>query len=68
MVGTDHVIPTAGLALARGPLSVLDFVKLDWTVVGSPSGLRSLMPDLKTLAYAEGLPNHYLSARARFED
>jgi histidinol dehydrogenase len=68
MVGTDHVIPTSGLALARGPLSILDFMKLDWTVAGSRSGLRSLMPDLKTLAYAEGLPNHYLSARARFED
>jgi histidinol dehydrogenase len=68
LVGTDHVIPTAGLASARGPLSVLDFVKLDWSVTGSASGLRGVLPDLKTLARAEGLPNHYLSARARFEE
>jgi histidinol dehydrogenase len=68
MVGTDHVIPTTGLAVARGPLSVLDFMKLDWTVTGSSSGLRKLMPDLMALTTAEGLPNHYLSARARMED
>jgi histidinol dehydrogenase len=68
LVGTDHVIPTAGLALVRGPLSVLDFMKLEWSVAGSAPGLRALLPDLKTLARAEGLPNHYLSARARFED
>lgn len=65
LVGTDHVIPTAGVASARGPLSVLDFVKLDWSVTGSTAGLRELLPELKTLAEAEGLPNHYLSARAR---
>jgi histidinol dehydrogenase len=68
LVGTDHVIPTAGLASAKGPLSVLDFVKLDWTVTGSSSGLRELMPALRELTKAEGLPNHYLSARARLED
>jgi len=68
MVGTDHVIPTTGLASARGPLSVLDFVKLDWSVTGTASGLRELMPGLRALAEAEGLPNHYLSAKARLED
>lgn len=66
LVGTDHVIPTAGLAATRGPLSVLDFAKLDWTVTGSRAGLRELLPELRTIAEAEGLPNHYLSARARF--
>ena len=68
LVGTDHVIPTAGLAAARGPLSVLDFVKLEWSVTGSSTGLRRWLPELKQLTDAEGLPNHYLSARARFAE
>lgn len=66
IVGTDHVIPTGGFSSARGPLSVLDFVKLDWTVEGSSAGLRQALPPLKALAEAEGLSNHYLSAESRF--
>jgi histidinol dehydrogenase len=67
IVGTDHVLPTEGFAQKRAGLSVLDFVKLVWTVEGSREGLRSVLRPLKELAYAEGLPNHYLSVRSRFE-
>jgi histidinol dehydrogenase len=66
-VGTDHVIPTEGYASSRSSLSVLDFVKLTWTVEGSRSGLRAVLPNLKLLAEAEGLPNHFLSAESRFK-
>ncbi len=65
-VGTDHVIPTEGYARFRGGLSVLDFVKTVWMVKGSRSGLRRILPALRALAYAEGLPNHFLSVESRF--
>lgn len=66
-VGTDHVIPTEGFARFRGGLSALDFVKTIWMVEGSRKGLRRIIPALKTLAYAEGLPNHSLSVESRFK-
>jgi len=65
-VGTDHVIPTEGYAAARSSLSVLDFVRLDWVVEGTRAGLRAVLPSLRLLAEAEGLPNHYRSAESRF--
>jgi len=65
-VGTDHVIPTEGHAAARSSLSVLDFVKVGWVVSGTRGGLRGVLPSLKELATAEGLPNHYRSAQSRF--
>jgi histidinol dehydrogenase len=66
-VGTDHVLPTEGVAKQRAGLTALDFVKVNWVVEGTRRGLRSLLPMLKELTTAEGLPNHFLSAQARFE-
>jgi histidinol dehydrogenase len=60
------VIPTEGYASVRSSLSVLDFVKLRWTVEGTKAGLKAVLPSLKVLAEAEGLPNHYRSAESRF--
>jgi histidinol dehydrogenase len=65
-IGTDHVIPTEGYAVVRSSLSVLDFIKLNWVVEGTKGGLRAILPPLKRLAEAEGLPNHYRSVEARF--
>lgn len=65
-IGTDHVIPTDGYARLRSGLSVLDFVKLGWSVEGTKNGLRTVLPALKSLATAEGLPNHFKSAQSRF--
>jgi len=65
-IGTDHVIPTEGYAVVRSSLSVLDFIKLNWVVEGTEGGLRAMLPPLKRLAEAEGLPNHYRSVEARF--
>ena len=66
-VGTDHVIPTEGYASVRSSLSVLDFVKLNWVVEGTREGLKSVLPSLRQLAGAEGLPNHYRSVESRFK-
>jgi histidinol dehydrogenase len=65
-VGTDHVIPTEGYAAVRSALSVLDFVRVNWAVEGTRDGLRAVLPPLRQLAGAEGLPNHYRSVEARF--
>ncbi len=66
VIGTDHVLPTEGVARLRAGLTALDFVKVSWVVSGTKQGLRELLPSLKELATAEGLPNHFLSAQARF--
>ena len=65
-IGTDHVLPTEGVARFRSGLTALDFVKVGWVVGGTREGLKMLLPSLKELATAEGLPNHFLSAQARF--
>ena len=66
VIGTDHVLPTEGVARLRAGLTALDFVKIIWVVEGTKKGLRAALPSLKELAMAEGLPNHYLSAQSRF--
>ena len=65
-IGTDHVLPTEGVARLRAGLTALDFVKVSWVVGGTKQGLKTLLPSLKELALAEGLPNHFLSAQSRF--
>jgi histidinol dehydrogenase len=65
-IGTDHVLPTEGGARLRAGLTALDFVKVGWVVGGTKQGLKMLLPSLKELAMAEGLPNHFLSAQSRF--
>ena len=67
-IGTDHVLPTEGVASLRAGLSALDFVKVNWVVGGTRRGLKEMLPSLKELAMAEGLPNHYLSAKSRFRE
>ncbi len=65
-IGTDHVLPTEGVARLRAGLTALDFVKVGWVVEGTRQGLKALLPPLRELAMAEGLPNHFLSAQSRF--
>lgn len=67
VAGTDHVIPTNGHSCSRGPLSVLDFVKLDLTLTGSRNGLKNLLKYIGIMSEIENLPNHFLSANSRFE-
>jgi len=66
VIGTDHVLPTEGVARLRAGLTALDFVKVSWVVEGTKRGLKAMLPSLKELAMAEGLPNHFLSAQSRF--
>ena len=65
-IGTDHVLPTRGIAALRGGLSVLDFLKLNWSAEGTREGLKATLASLEAMSTSEGLPNHYKSVRARF--
>ena len=67
LLGSNHILPTNKFGRVRGPLSVLDFVKLGTKIESSKSSLQKLSKYLKVLTTAEGLPNHYESVRSRLE-
>lgn len=64
--GTNHILPTGGVARLRGGLSAADFVKVITTQRLSRSGLAQLRPAIVTLANAEGLKAHAYSVDTRF--
>lgn len=64
--GTNHILPTSGVARLRGGLSAADFVKTISVQKLSRAGLASLRPAIVTLAMAEGLLAHAHSVDVRF--
>jgi histidinol dehydrogenase len=56
--GSNHVLPTAGWARARGGLSAADFVKCISVQHLSETGFARLAQDVQILARAEGLLAH----------
>ena len=63
--GTNHVLPTGGVARARGGLSTADFVKCISVQEVSRTGLRGLAPVAKEFARAEGLLAHGRAVEVR---
>jgi histidinol dehydrogenase len=63
--GTNHVLPTSGLARARGGLSTADFVKCISVQEVSKSGFERLAPVAAEFAKAEGLAAHGRSVEVR---
>jgi len=63
--GTNHVLPTGGFGHTFSGLSVLDFVRRVGIVEGSREGLLKLKNNVKVLAEAEDLPNHYTAIEGR---
>ena len=63
--GTNHVLPTGGVARARAGLSTADFVKYISVQEISRTGFRRLAPVAKALAEAEGLTAHKRSIEVR---
>jgi len=62
--GPNHTLPTSGRARSSGGLSVFDFLRIrTWLRIDSPDG--RLMADTATLARAEGLQAHAVSAEQR---
>src|ERR1700687_7921 len=63
--GTNHVLPTAGVARARGGLSTADFVQCISVQEVSKAGLGRLAPVVAQFAKAEGLVAHGRSVEVR---
>jgi len=63
--GTNHVLPTGGVARTRGGLSVADFVKCISVQEVSRAGVRRLAPVVAEFACAEGLEAHARSVEVR---
>ncbi len=65
--GPSHVLPTTGSARFASPLGVHDFQKRSSLIGASASGARHLGELARTIAHAESLHAHALSAAARLE-
>jgi histidinol dehydrogenase len=63
--GTNHVLPTGGVARTRGGLSVTDFVKCISVQEVSRAGFQHLAPVAAEFARAEGLDAHARSVELR---
>jgi histidinol dehydrogenase len=63
--GTNHVLPTGGVARTRGGLSVSDFVKCISVQEVSRGGVKRLAPVVEQFARAEGLDAHARSVEVR---
>ena len=66
-IGSNHVLPTAGAAKARGGLSAADFVRQITVQRVTRSGLRRIGDTVMTLAAAEGLHAHAASVGIRMK-
>lgn len=58
VVGSNHVLPTAGSARFFSPLGVYDFVKRTNVIALSEEALAELAPPAAAIARFEGLPLH----------
>jgi histidinol dehydrogenase len=65
IVGSNHVLPTAGSARFFSPLGVYDFVKRSNVVALSAEELRQIAPLGERIAEFEGLPAHAKSVAIR---
>jgi histidinol dehydrogenase len=66
-IGSNHVLPTAGAARARGGLSAADFVRQFTVQRVTRAGLRGIGGTAMTLAGAEGLQAHADSIGVRIK-
>ena len=65
VLGSNHVLPTAGSARFSSPLGVYDFVKRTNVVTVSEETLREVGPHAARIARFEGLPEHARSIESR---
>ncbi|HET6405194.1 MAG TPA: histidinol dehydrogenase [Candidatus Thermoplasmatota archaeon] len=65
--GTNHVLPTAGLARSYSGLSVDDFLRRPTHQEATSEALQALAPVAEALAELEGLPHHAAALRIRRE-
>ncbi|MHB8566529.1 MAG: histidinol dehydrogenase [Nitrososphaerales archaeon] len=68
VVGTNHILPTGGLAARSAGVSVETFLKRVTFVESSFSSLKKSRKTLSILAELEGLPNHVEAVNSRFRN
>ncbi|MGH9905056.1 MAG: histidinol dehydrogenase, partial [Pyrinomonadaceae bacterium] len=68
LAGPNHVLPTSGAARFSSALGVYDFLKRTSILRFPRAKLRSTAPLIATLARAEGLEAHALSALIRLQE
>jgi histidinol dehydrogenase len=68
VAGPSHIMPTGGTARFKGPVNVLDFVKVINIIGLDPGTARKLAPDAARVATAEGLTAHAAAAEFRAEE
>jgi len=66
-VGSNHILPTGGLARSYSGLCVWDFMRRLAIVSCSREGLRNIAKPAIVLAKAEGLENHALAVMERLK-
>jgi histidinol dehydrogenase len=64
-IGSNHVLPTGGVARARGGLNAADFVRVVTVQRMTRRGLSAIGPAVMALARAEGLTAHARSIEVR---
>lgn len=64
-IGSNHTLPTAGVARVRGGLHTADFVKLVSVQRVTKAGLARIGHTITTIARAEGLEGHARSIEVR---
>ncbi|HEV8661051.1 MAG TPA: histidinol dehydrogenase [Thermoanaerobaculia bacterium] len=65
VIGSNHVLPTAGTARFFSPLGVYDFVKRTNIIFAGEEDARAIAPVADRLAQFEGLPLHGKSVMVR---
>ncbi|MBN2393655.1 MAG: histidinol dehydrogenase [Anaerolineae bacterium] len=68
VAGPSHIMPTGGTARFKGPVNVLDFVKVINIIGLDADTARRLAPDAARIADAESLTAHGAAARFRAKD
>ena len=65
VIGSNHVLPTAGSARFFSPLGVYDFVKRSNIIRAGVADMDAIAPIANRIANFEGLPAHGRSVMAR---
>jgi histidinol dehydrogenase len=67
LAGSNHVLPTAGQSRFGAGLGVMSFLRSQQVVAYSREGLAAVVPYIRDLSDAEGLPAHGDAVDIRFD-
>lgn len=68
ILGSNHILPTFGLAKSRGGLSPIEFLKLSVNVRANSRAIKKFGPYAITLAKAEGFQMHAKAIEVRLSE